>query len=28
VDWVLDWIQQIGEGAVNNVANKITKGLK
>jgi len=28
VDWVLDWLQQIGEGAVHNVANKITEGLK
>ena len=28
VDWVLDWLQQIGEGAVHNVGHKITKGLK
>ena len=24
VDWVLDWLQQTGEGAVHNVAHKIT----
>jgi hypothetical protein len=28
VDWVLDWLQQIAEGAVHNVAHKITKVLE
>jgi len=28
VDWVLDWLQQMGEGAVQIVAHKITKVLK
>ena len=25
---VVDWLQQVGEGAVHDVANKITEGLK
>jgi hypothetical protein len=28
VDWVLDWLQQTGKGAVRYVAHKITIGLK